>query len=118
MDIKKCQIPRDHKDVLCIIASMDFQFIARHSEEIYLAFLLASIFYNMILFPYLLKENFQILSRFMSILFGVIGIVLTYKLNIHLIKVRKLNDDDDIPINELEKNNRFMERIARAIGFY
>ncbi len=96
---------------------MDFQFIARHSEEIYAAFLLAGFFYNVVLFPYLLRENPQILSRFMGILLGAIGIVLTYKLTIHFNRVKQLNDDD-IPIGEMEENNRFMERIARAVGYY
>jgi hypothetical protein len=93
---------------------MNFQFISRHSEEIYFVFLLVGIFYNTVLFPYLLQEN----PRIMSILLGVISIVSTYKLTIHFIKVKQLNDEDDIPINEMEKNDQYMGRIARAIGYY
>lgn len=66
--------------------------------------MITGIFYNMVLYQY------------SDIIITIVVCVLLYKLVQHVIIVRKLNNLDEIPLNEKEKNFQFINRILEHLG--
>ncbi len=78
----------------------------------------SAIFYNAVVFPYILEENPQILIQSRNILAGVVSLVLLRRLTFHIFKINQINDEDEIPINDQERNVQVMNQAARLFGHY